>query len=144
MVSLMATPSSSGLSQLIFLEDNPTAGLGVLNINGDYIIRPEHEEMTLRYIINTFKVAIDESKQHDQGNIIINVFLDHYRSNNIRQPFILLVTKMLIKLFPDVLEQCNLINSPPMFKHIIKLIRLLLSQENNQRIKLVILPISDK
>ncbi len=124
----------NSLRQLIFIDDN-CQRFSVLNINGGYEIKPEQEQVALTYIINIFKQSVDISKNsHGTDKIIINVFLDNYKSKNIRNTFVLLVAKMLIKLFPNNLELCHIINSPPIFDGLMKLIRLLLSQENNKKI----------
>ncbi len=127
----------NSLRHLIFIDDNYQR-LSVLNINGGYKIKPEQEQEALTYIINIFKQAVEISKKsHGTDKVIINVFLDNYNSKNIRNTFVILVAKMLIKLFPDNLELCQLINSPPIFDGLIKLIRLLLTHENNKKIILI-------
>ena len=128
------------LEKLAFIDDNTIKGHAIININGDYKINKRDEGVTLTYLVNIFNRVIKKTKENHKNTIIVNIFMDNYKLKNISRDFIFTTSKLLITLYPEHLEQCNIINSPPVFKSILMIIKKLLDPLTRDRILLKSIP----
>ncbi len=120
--------------ELAFINDVTIDGHGIININGGYKISKTDEQDTLNYLVDIFDQVIKKSKLNNKETIIINVFLDNYSIKNIRQEFIINSSKVLMTLYPDNLEQCNIINSSYIFQNILTLIKAFMDPVTKKKI----------
>ena len=115
------------LDKLAFLDKKNINGYCIININGAYYINKTNTQEITTYLINLFNEAIKRSKQHNQDKMIINVFLDNYSTKNISSEYILTISKLLITLFSDKVEKCNIIKPSYIFKDILKNVKKFIS-----------------
>ena len=120
--------------KLITIDNIRINGLCILNINGDYKINKKDEETVLKYIINIFYKALVISRENKKKNIIINIFLENYKLDNIRRVFIITIIKILSTMYPDILYQCNMINPNSIFNEIANIIKSLLNEESRKKL----------
>ena len=124
------------LEKLAFIDDNTINGHAIININGNYKINKQDEGVTLTYLVNILNRVIKKTKENHKNTIIVNIFMDNYKLKNISRDFIITTSKLLITLYPEHLEQCNIINSPHVFKSILVIINKFLDPLTRDRMLL--------
>ena len=130
------------LDKLAFIDNNVINDHAIININGNYKINKQEEGITLTFLVNILNRVIKKTKENHKKTIIINIFLDNYQLKNISREFIITTSKLLITLYPDNLEQCNIINPPHVFKSILVIIKKMLGHKAQDRILLKRIPIN--
>ena len=111
--------ASLKLEKLAFINNTLVDKRSVININGAFELTRDQEKDAMSYITDLFAKAIDKSEIVGNNSIILFVYLKHYSSSKIRKSFILSLVGLLIRLYPDTLYKCYLIDTGQTFKTIL-------------------------
>lgn len=120
--------------KLAFLDKKLHQGRAVININGGYFLNKEGEQGAINHLVHTFGEAINYSPVKGDNSIILFVYLKQYTTDKISQTFVLSLTAMLARLYPETLYQCYLCDAGSSFKTILTALTALLSKESRKKL----------
>jgi len=101
----------------------------IVNINGNLKIVKKDEHLMIEHIKSFMDQKVENSRQ-----IVVYIYLEEYKTNNMRISFIQKISNLLQNGYPDALYKCFIMNAPKYFNIVYKIISLMLDKETKSKI----------
>ena len=101
----------------------------IININGQYKLDKKNESSLLDYIRIFMNDILKDKKQ-----IVVYVYLEGYKTKNMRMGFIQKLSNVLQNEYPDMLYKCFIVKAPSYFSIVYKLISIMMDKETKAKI----------
>ena len=101
----------------------------IININGDFVIKKNIEETLLDYIHELVENVLKNHKV-----IVVYAYLENYKNKNIRIFFLQKMLTIFQRDFPDILYKCFIVDAPPYFNIIYRVVSMMIDKETRSKI----------
>jgi len=97
--------------------------------DGNLKIVKKDEHLMIEHIKSFMDQKVENSRQ-----IVVYIYLEEYKTNNMRISFIQKISNLLQNGYPDALYKCFIMNAPKYFNIVYKIISLMLDKETKSKI----------
>ena len=125
---------NSQLNQLAFLDKELYHGRVIININGGFILTKDDEQPAINHLVNIFSDASIKSPIKGEESVVLFVYLKQFAVHKIRQTFVISLTALLTKLFPNMLYRCFLCDAGSSFKTMMVAVTSLINKDAQKKI----------